>query len=258
MSNILEIDRICLAYNTKNRLINVIDSLSMNLSAGSIVSILGQSGCGKTTLLRAIAGFEPVRSGKILINGQIVSSSTIQVPPEKRCIGMTFQDYALFPHLTVEKNIEFGLKKLNHSDRKIRINEMLDLVNLQKSRKSYPNEISGGQQQRLALARALAPAPGLLLLDEPFSNLDIGLRETLAFEVRQILKSTGHAAILVTHNQSEAFAVADQIGIIHEGKIAQWGTLENILHYPANSFIERFVRYETSPGKTIKKFPESL
>ncbi len=244
MPNLLEINNISLSYSTRIGLKNVIDSLSMDLTAGCIASILGKSGCGKTTLLRAIAGFEPVRSGEIRINGNIVSSLTVQIAPEKRFVGMTFQDYALFPHLTAEENIAFGLGKLSYSSRKERVNEMLDLVGLQRIRKNYPHEMSGGQQQRITLARALAPSPNLLLLDEPFSNLDENLREVLASEVRKILKLTGHAAILVTHNQSEAFAVADRVGIINDGKILQLDTPYNILHYPANSFVEKFIRHE--------------
>ncbi|UOF94139.1 MAG: ABC transporter ATP-binding protein [Bordetella sp.] len=216
----------------------------MNLPSGYIVSLLGQSGCGKTTILRAIAGFEPVRSGEIRVNGHVISSTNIQVPPEKRYIGMTFQDYALFPHLTAEENIGFGLRKLNHSDKTKRIDEMFGLIGLDKLRKNYPHEMSGGQQQRITLARALAPEPNLLLLDEPFSNLDTDLREKIAFEVRDILKKTGHTAILVTHNQFEAFSIADRIGIIFDGKIIQWDTPYNIRNYPANSFVKNFIRPE--------------
>lgn len=244
MPDLLELDQISLAYDTAAGLKTVVDALSLALPAGHIGSLLGQSGCGKTTVLRAIAGFEPVRSGEIRLDGSVISSPHIQVAPERRRVGMMFQDYALFPHLTAAQNVGFGLRKLSPAARKTRIVEMLDLVGLGHAANSYPHEMSGGQQQRIALARALAPSPDLLLLDEPFSNLDVDTRERLAFEVRDILKSTGHTAILVTHNQAEAFAIADRIGIMAEGKIVQWDTPYNLHHYPANTFVEGFVRRE--------------
>lgn len=245
MADLLELDRIHLGYDTPKGLRAVVQDLSLTLPSGHIGCLLGQSGCGKTTILRAIAGFEPVRAGHIALDGSVISSNSVQVAPEHRRVGLMFQDYALFPHLTAEQNVAFGLRKLmNKKDRATRVAEMLEMVGLSASADSYPHEISGGQQQRVALARALAPSPDLLLLDEPFSNLDVDTRERLAFEVRDILKSTGHTAILVTHNQAEAFAIADRIGIMNEGKIVQWDTPYNLHNHPTNSFVSDFVRRE--------------
>lgn len=245
MADLLELDRIRLAYDTPQGPRPVVQDLSLTLPAGHIGCLLGQSGCGKTTILRAIAGFEPVRAGHIALEGTVISSATVQLAPEHRRVGMMFQDYALFPHLTATQNVAFGLRKLmDKTQRTARVKELLDLVGLSASADSYPHEISGGQQQRVALARALAPSPDLLLLDEPFSNLDVDTRERLAFEVRDILKSTGHTAILVTHNQAEAFAIADRIGVMNEGQVVQWDTPYNLHHHPANDFVHDFVRRE--------------
>lgn len=245
MADLLELDRIRLAYDTPQGLRTVVQDLSLTLPAGHIGCLLGQSGCGKTTILRAIAGFEPVRSGHITVEGTVISSGSTQVAPEHRRVGMMFQDYALFPHLTVAENVAFGLRKLmNKTERAARVQHLLELVGLAAAAGSYPHEISGGQQQRVALARALAPSPDLLLLDEPFSNLDVDTRERLAFEVRDILKSTGHTAILVTHNQAEAFAIADRIGVMRDGNIEQWDTPYNLHHHPVNTFVRDFVRRE--------------
>lgn len=245
MADLLELDRIHLGYDTPKGPRHVVQDLSLSLPTGNIGCLLGQSGCGKTTILRAIAGFEPVRSGHIALDGTIISSSSVQVAPEHRRVGLMFQDYALFPHLTAAQNVAFGLRKLmSKKEQAARVEEMLELVGLASAADSYPHEISGGQQQRVALARALAPSPDLLLLDEPFSNLDVDTRERLAFEVRDILKSTKHTAILVTHNQAEAFAIADNIGIMDQGKIVQWDTPYNLHNHPANTFVSDFVRRE--------------
>ena len=233
-----------LAYDTPKGLRPVVQDLTLGLPAGHIGCLLGESGCGKTTVLRAIAGFEPVRAGRILLDGTVISSPAEQVAPEKRRVGMMFQDYALFPHLSVAQNVAFGLRRLERAERARRVEEMLTLVGLAHVANSYPHEISGGQQQRVALARALAPSPDLLLLDEPFSNLDVDTRERLAFEVRDILKTTGHTAILVTHNQAEAFAIADRIGVMAAGRIAQWDTPYNLHHHPADDFVRDFIRRE--------------
>jgi len=219
----------------------VVDALSLSLGQGAIGCLLGPSGCGKTTVLRAIAGFEPVSAGDIRIKGATVSSASTHVPAERRRIGMVFQDYALFPHLTVAGNIGFGLHGVAGAARAARVAEMLATVGLASEGAKYPHELSGGQQQRVALARALAPGPDLLLLDEPFSNLDVDLRERLSLEVRDIIKQSGITAILVTHDQHEAFAVADEIGIMHEGRIQQWDTPYNLYHRPANRFVADFV-----------------
>jgi iron(III) transport system ATP-binding protein len=193
----------------------VVRELSFSLPRGAIGCLLGPSGGGKTTVLRAIAGFEAPQRGAIRISGRVVSDAGVMLPPEKRRIGMVFQDYALFPHLAVGENIAFGLHAAPRSERASRVRELAALVGLGPELDKYPHEISGGQQQRVALARALAPRPELLLLDEPFSNLDIELRERLSAEVRAIIKASGATAVLVTHDQQEAFAMADEIGILH-------------------------------------------
>ncbi|WP_144639633.1 ABC transporter ATP-binding protein [Bordetella genomosp. 13] len=244
MADLLELDHILLGYETPHGDKVVVDDLSLGLPAGHIGCLLGQSGCGKTTVLRAIAGFEPVRAGEIRLDGTAISSPGVHVAPERRRVGMMFQDYALFPHLTVAQNVGFGLRRAARAEREARVAEMLELVGLAHAAGSYPHELSGGQQQRVALARALAPSPELLLLDEPFSNLDVDTREKLAFEVRGILQATGHTAILVTHNQAEAFAIADRIGIMSEGRLAQWDTPHNLLHQPVDDFVRGFVRRE--------------
>ena len=235
--NALEANSISKKYNGKC----VINALSFNLQKGHIGCLLGESGCGKTTILRCIAGFEPIQSGSIFIDGSPVTNSRNCVPPENRRLGMVFQDYALFPHLTVRKNIIFGLKDLNKSKLKRRVMEMLDLVGLTNDADKYPHELSGGQQQRVALARALAPNPDLLLMDEPFSNLDVSLRERLSIDVRNILKDIGISALLVTHNQHEAFAMADTIGVMKDGYIEQWDTAYNLYHRPKSQFVADFV-----------------
>ncbi len=240
----LNLHEICLAFDTRDGLQEVICHLNLQLKQGEIGCLLGASGCGKTTVLRAIAGFEPLRSGEIHLNQRLLSSVTQQIKPEQRNVGMMFQDYALFPHLTVAKNIDFGLRRWQKSERKQRVAEMLALIDLENCADRYPHELSGGQQQRIALARALAPKPSLLLLDEPFSNLDVDTRERLAFEVREILQKTGLTAILVTHNQAEAFAIADRIGVMDQGRIVQWATPYALHHQPVNQFVADFIRRE--------------
>jgi len=219
----------------------VVRGLSFTLKRGAIGCLLGPSGCGKTTVLRCIAGFEPVADGEILLDGRVVSAPGLTVPPEERRIGMVFQDHALFPHLTVAENIGFGLHRAPRAERGRRVAELVATVGLDGFAHKYPHELSGGQQQRVALARALAPQPNLLLLDEPFSNLDIDLRERLGLEVRDIIKRTRTTAVLVTHDQQEAFAIADEIGIMHDGRIEQWDMAYNLYHRPANRFIADFV-----------------
>jgi iron(III) transport system ATP-binding protein len=217
----------------------VVQDLNLHLNAGDIGCLLGSSGCGKTTTLRAIAGFEPVHEGEIILGGEVISRAGYTLAPEKRRIGMVFQDYALFPHLTVAENIAFGIRK--HPRLAQLTGEMLELVNLGALGKRYPHELSGGQQQRVALARALAPEPQLLLLDEPFSNLDGELRRRLSLEVRDILKARGTSAILVTHDQEEAFAVSDHVGVFKEGRLEQWDTPYNLYHEPATPFVASFI-----------------
>lgn len=237
----LTLDHVALSYGSKA----VLSDISFVLSPGQIGCLLGPSGCGKTTALRLIAGFEQLSAGEIRIGAEIVSalanSGSRNLPPEQRRVGLVFQDYALFPHLTVEKNVAFGLGALPGADRRLRVEEMLELVGLSHEAAAFPHQLSGGQQQRVALARALAPRPRLLLLDEPFSNLDVALREKLSLEVRDILKHEAITALLVTHDQNEAFAMADVIGVMNHGLIQQWDTPYNLYHQPANRFVADFI-----------------
>ena len=218
-----------------------VNGVSLGLVAGEIGVLIGPSGCGKTTLLRAVAGLERAQQGSILLAHETVSSHKVHVPAEQRRIGMVFQDYALFPHLDVAKNVAFGLTHLRQTERRQRVDEVLQLVGLGSVYKRYPHELSGGQQQRVALARALAPRPRLLLLDEPFSNLDVDLRERLAHEVRGILKQAGATALFVTHDQLEAFAIGDRIGVMHEGQLHQWADAYELYHRPATRFVADFI-----------------
>lgn len=231
----LELDGLGCGYDDHR----VVSQLSLHLNSGDIGCLLGPSGCGKTTTLRAIAGFESAMEGSIRLAGEVISRSDFTLAPEKRRIGMVFQDYALFPHLTVEQNISFGIRKHPQMDNITR--EMLELVNLGHLGKRYPHELSGGQQQRVALARALAPEPQLLLLDEPFSNLDTELRRRLSQEVRHILKLRGTSAIMVTHDQEEAFAMSDLIGVFNQGHLEQWDTPFNLYHEPMSQFVASFI-----------------
>ena len=234
----------------------VVHDLSLHLNPGVLACLLGPSGCGKTTALRAIAGFEPIYGGEILLRGQSVSRpcrhAGHSVPPEQRHLGMVFQDYALFPHLDVEHNTGFGLRNHSKEARRKTVMNLLDMVGLSGLEKRYPHELSGGQQQRVALARALAAQPDLILMDEPFSNLDIDLRERLGLEVRDILKSQNVAAMLVTHDQQEAFALGDVVGIMNQGHILQWDTPFNLYHEPVNRFVADFIGQGVFlPGKLI-------
>jgi iron(III) transport system ATP-binding protein len=218
-----------------------VDGVSLGLRAGDIGVLIGPSGCGKTTLLRAVAGLEQAHSGSITLERETVSDAGHHVPAEKRRIGMVFQDYALFPHLNVGRNVAFGIAALPRHERDRRVAEVLQLVGLDGMQARFPHELSGGQQQRVALARALAPRPRLLLLDEPFSNLDVDLRERLAHEVRGILKAAGATALFVTHDQLEAFAIGDVIGVMHEGHLHQWDDAYALYHRPATRFVAEFI-----------------
>lgn len=237
----LQVEAIRVGYQLAHQMHEIVHSLSFSLQRGEIGCLLGQSGCGKTTVLRAIAGFESLIAGRIALGGKELSNAQHTTVPEARHVGVVFQDYALFPHLSVADNIGFGLRKLTSAERKARIGKLLALVGLQTQEKKFPHELSGGQQQRVALARALAPQPDLLLLDEPFSNLDVDLRERLASEVRDILKEVGTTAVLVTHDQHEAFAIADQIGVMQDGVIVQWDQAYNLYHRPATRFVADFI-----------------
>ena len=236
---LLTLDNLACGYHQQA----VVKDLSLELAAGEIACLLGPSGCGKTTTLRAIAGLEPVTGGSIHIQGRQVSSRSRQLPPEKRGLGMVFQEHALFPHLTVADNVAFGLRKQPREQQRLRVSECLDRVRLSGMGDRYPHELSGGQQQRVALARALAPRPALLLLDEPFASLDLDLRRALARELGDILRQENVTALLVTHDQEEAFALADRVGVMHQGQLEQWDTPYNIYHAPANRFVAEFAGY---------------
>ena len=218
-----------------------VDDLSFTVEEGAIVALLGPSGCGKTTTLRIIAGFEQPDAGTVTIRGTVMAGPGRMVPPEGRGVGIVFQDYALFPHLTVADNVAFGLQHLGRAARRERIVSILELVALSDMARRYPHELSGGQQQRVAVARALAPAPSLLLLDEPFSNLDADLRAQMRDEVENILRATGTTAIFVTHDQEEAFTLADRVGVLHRGRMEQLAAPEAVYHHPATQFVAEFV-----------------
>ena len=237
MAASVDVDKLEHAYGV----LPVVRGMSFSLAPGGIGCLLGPSGCGKTTVLRCLAGFEPIAGGSIALAGRVVSRAGFTLPPEKRGVGVVFQDYALFPHLTVAANVAFGLRERPSSASGKRVDEMLDLVGLRNAARSWPHELSGGQQQRVALARALAPQPKLMLLDEPFSNLDVDLRARLSIEVRAILKATNTTAILVTHDQHEAFALADEIGIMHQGVLDQWARAYDLYHRPQTRFVADFV-----------------
>ncbi len=217
-----------------------VGGLSLEVAEGEILALLGPSGSGKTTVLRLIAGFERPDGGSVWVAGRQVAGDGIWVPPEARGLGMVFQDYALFPHLTVAENVAFGLHCLLVMDRGPRTAEVLRLVGMQEFASRYPHELSGGQQQRVALARALAPRPFAVLLDEPFSNLDADLRGQVREEVRAILKATGTSAVFVTHDQEEAMMLGDRVAVINEGRLEQVGTPEQIFHAPRTRFVAGF------------------
>jgi iron(III) transport system ATP-binding protein len=218
-----------------------VDGLSLAVAAGRIGCLLGPSGSGKSTVLRAIAGFERPDDGEILAGGELLSGRGVWVPPERRRIGMVFQDFALFPHLDALANVALGLREPDRGVRRRRAHEMRRLVGLEAEAGRYPHELSGGQQQRVALARALAPRPRLVLLDEPFSNLDADVRMELAQQVRRALVAEGATALLVTHDQREAFAIADEIGVLRTGRLEQWDAPWRLYHSPATRFVADFV-----------------
>ncbi|MBI2468494.1 MAG: ABC transporter ATP-binding protein [Candidatus Rokubacteria bacterium] len=218
-----------------------VDALSLAAEPGEILTLLGPSGCGKTTTLRLIAGFEVPDRGTVELRGQLMAGNGTAVPPEARGVGMVFQDYALFPHLPVAENVAFGLGRFDRATRALRVGEVLELVGLGALAGRYPHELSGGQQQRVALARALAPAPALICLDEPFSNLDADLRAVMREEVEKILRTTGTTAIFVTHDQQEAFTLADRVGVLNAGHLEQLDVPYEVYHHPATRFVAEFV-----------------
>ncbi|WP_256289765.1 ABC transporter ATP-binding protein [Halobellus inordinatus] len=235
---VLELDDLQKSYSSEP----VVEGLSLSVREGEILTLLGPSGCGKTTTLRLIAGLERPNGGAVRLNGRSVSGSTF-VPPEERGVGVVFQEFALFPHLTARENIAFGLKDRPKDEVDQRVDELLELVDLAGQGDSYPDQLSGGQQQRVALARSLAPEPEILLLDEPFSNLDVDLRVEMREEVRQIIKETGVTAISVTHDQEEALSISDRVAVMNDGEIEQVGDPEGVFQHPESRFVAAFLGY---------------
>jgi iron(III) transport system ATP-binding protein len=248
MTNTLELKDLSVAIEERP----IINSISLSLQQGEISCLLGPSGCGKTTLLRTIAGFERPSAGEVWLESRKVSDKHELIPVEDRKVGMVFQDYALFPHLSVRDNIAFGLQRISSSERKVRLEEVAELLEVSKVLNDYPHRLSGGQQQRVALARAIATQPNILLLDEPFASLDIELREQIAKEMRAILKRNGVTTILVSHNQLEAFAMADTIGVMRNGAILQWDNAFTLYHRPVCTYVADFIGDGVFlPGKVI-------
>ena len=230
----------------------VVRGVSLSLGRGALGCLLGPSGCGKTTLLRAIAGLQALNDGRILLDRATVAQAGHSMPPEAREVGLVFQDLALFPHLRVAENVGFGLGRMPRELRPARIEETLQLLELESLAKRYPHELSGGQQQRVAIARALAPRPRLLLLDEPFSSLDADLRRAIRLQLRDLLRRLGITALLVTHDQEEAFAFADHIGVMRDGRLLQWASAFELYHRPADTFVARFVgEGRLLPGEVV-------
>ncbi len=234
---IIRLERVSKQYDATT----VVDTVTLNVHQGDLLVLLGSSGCGKTTTLRLVAGLERPNQGLIWLDGRAVAGAGQWVPPEERRIGMVFQDFALFPHLSVQENIAFALQDTRGQDRQRRVNMLLDLVGLSGLGKRYPHQLSGGQQQRIALARALAPQPSVVLLDEPFSNLDAALRKTMREEVRRILQATETTAIFVTHDQEEALSLADTVAVMQAGEILQVGQPDELYRFPASLDVATFL-----------------
>ena len=238
MDKKLIISNLSLTFEEKNK---VLSNINFHIDDSEIGCILGPSGCGKTSLLRAIAGFESISSGSILKDGVCITNSVENTPVANRNMGMVFQDYALFPNMDVKSNIVFGLKNSTELEKDNRVNYLLDLVNLVDCKNKYPHELSGGEQQRIALVRALAPSPDIILMDEPFSNIDQDIKEELVSDVRLLLKELAITSIIVTHDQNEAFNLADKVAIMNNGTIQQVGIPYDIYHKPVNKFVANFI-----------------
>ena len=238
MDKKLIISNLSLTFEEKNK---ILSNINFHIDDSEIGCILGPSGCGKTSLLRAIAGFESISSGSILKDGVCITNSVENTPVANRNMGMVFQDYALFPNMDVKSNIAFGLKNSTELEKDNRVNYLLDLVSLVDCKNKYPHELSGGEQQRIALVRALAPSPDIILMDEPFSNIDQDIKEELVSDVRLLLKELAITSIIVTHDQNEAFNLADKVAIMNNGTIQQVGIPYDIYHKPVNKFVANFI-----------------
>ena len=217
-----------------------LNNLNIVVKPGEVVCLLGPSGCGKSTALRLAAGLERLQSGQVLVDGQLISNIQFQMPPEQRNVGLVFQDYALFPHLTVMENVKFGLKKIEKSTAIHRATEALKMVNMDSYKDNYPHTLSGGEQQRVALARALAPEPSIMLLDEPYSGLDSRLRDRVRDQVLHLLKANNCATLMVTHDSEEAMFMADRIVVMQKGQVIQTGTPEDLYCHPIDAFVAGF------------------
>lgn len=246
----LQLEAVAVGYGGRA----VLSKLTLELGPVESGCLLGASGCGKTTLLRAIAGLEPLLAGRIRIDGEIVAEAHTGVPPERRDAGMVFQDCALFPHLDVRRNIAFGLSDWDRQRRERRVSRLAEMLNLERLLAKHPHQLSGGQQQRVALARAIAPRPRLLLLDEPFANLDIEAREYLAQHLKEQLAEEGITTLMVSHHQHEAFAMGDRVGVLHAGRLLQWDTPFELYHRPRHAYVAGFVGEGTFlPGRVVDR-----
>ncbi|HBC56380.1 MAG TPA: iron ABC transporter ATP-binding protein [Gammaproteobacteria bacterium] len=248
MSSLLDIKNLSCGFGEEV----IVKNFNLQLESGTIGCLLGGSGSGKSTVLRVIAGLHPLQSGEIQLLGETIGTVNMQIPPQARSVGMVFQEYALFPHLTVSENIAFGLRHLTTAEKQGTVGKLLDWLSLYELDDRYPDELSGGQQQRVAIARALARKPKLLLMDEPFSNLDLSLRKRLASDLRELLVRENITALVVTHDQNEAFLVADKIGILHQQHLQQWDTPYNLYHEPINKYVAQFIgQGRFVPGKLV-------
>ncbi len=231
-----------LNFKYSNSREDVLRDFNLSIKKGEIVAVVGESGSGKSTLLRILSGFEVPYRGEVELDRRILISEDTFVSVEKRGVGMVFQDYALFPHFTVEENIRYGVDRLSKREQRETVKTMLNLVDLGEYERRYPHELSGGQQQRVGLARALAPKPGFLLMDEPFSNLDTSLRHRIRDELKEIIKSTNTTALFVSHDKEDALMVADKVVILNKGEIAQVGPPIEVVEDPANEYVSNFFK----------------